>query len=51
VIFVDHHEVVSHRVLDTEEDFDLAELERAGRYLVAEFGGRSLGEIAARSWR
>jgi heat-inducible transcriptional repressor len=45
VVFVDHHEVVSHRVLDTEEDFDIAELERAGRYLVAEFGGRSLGEI------
>ena len=45
VVFVDHHEVVSHRLLDTEEDFDIAELERAGRYLVAEFGGKSLGEI------
>jgi len=45
VVFVDSAEVVSHRVLDTEEDYDPKELERAGRYLVAEFGGRALGEI------
>jgi heat-inducible transcriptional repressor len=45
VVFVDNTEVVSHRVLDTEEDYGLEALERAGRYLVAEFGGRSLGEI------
>jgi heat-inducible transcriptional repressor len=45
VVFVDSAEVVSHRVLDTEEDYEPAELERAGRYLVAEFGGRALGEI------
>src|SRR5262245_22136179 len=45
VVFVDNDEVVRHRVLDTEEDHDALELERAGRYLVAEFGGRSLGEI------
>jgi heat-inducible transcriptional repressor len=45
VVFVDSAEMVSHRVLDTEEDYDPADLERAGRYLVAEFGGRALGEI------
>ena len=45
VVFVDSSEVVSHRVLDTEEDYEPAALERAGRYLVAEFGGKALGEI------
>jgi heat-inducible transcriptional repressor len=45
VVFVDSAEVVSHRVLDTEEDYEPAALERAGRYLVAEFAGKALGEI------
>jgi len=48
VVFVDSHEHVSHRLLDTVEDFEVADLERAGRYLVAEFAGRSLGEIRRR---
>jgi heat-inducible transcriptional repressor len=45
VVFVDGAEVISHRVLDTEEDYQQPDLERAGRYLVAEFGGRSLRDI------
>ena len=45
VVFVDGSEVVSHRILDSAEDYVQADLDRAGRYLVAEFGGRSLREI------
>ena len=48
VVFVDQNEVVSHRVLDSEEDYEPIDLERAGRYLVAEFSGRSLREIRGR---
>ena len=48
VVFVDRAEVVSHRVLDTEEDYEQPDLDRAGRYLVAEFAGRSLREIRQR---
>ncbi len=48
VIFVDAAEVVSHRVLDTEEDFKPEDLERAGRYLVSEFGGMTLSQIRGR---
>jgi heat-inducible transcriptional repressor len=44
-VFVDNGEVVSHRVLDTEEDHAPRELERAGRYLVETFRDRTLGEI------
>ncbi|HZN03274.1 MAG TPA: heat-inducible transcriptional repressor HrcA [Candidatus Polarisedimenticolia bacterium] len=48
VVFVDRNEVVSHRLLDTDEDYDAQVLEKAGRYLVAEFAGRALGEIRRR---
>jgi len=43
VLFVDASEVVSHRILDAAGD-----LERAGRYLVAEFAGLTLSEIRSR---
>ena len=48
VIFVDRSEVVSHRVLETESDYEQESLNRAGRYLVTEFGGLSLSEIRRR---
>jgi len=48
VIFVDASETVSHRVLDTEEDFETRDLERAGRYLVEEFAGLTLDQIRTR---
>jgi heat-inducible transcriptional repressor len=48
VVFVNQAEVVSHRVLDTEEDYDQSGLEQAGRYLVTEFGGSTLGDIRRR---
>jgi heat-inducible transcriptional repressor len=48
VIFVDRSEVVSHRVLDTESDYEQESLNRAGRYLVTEFGGLALSEIRRR---
>ncbi len=48
VLFVDASEVVSHRILDTEEDYAAGDLERAGRYLVAEFAGLTLSEIRSR---
>jgi heat-inducible transcriptional repressor len=44
-VFVDGAEAVSHRILDTEDDYAQADLDRAGRYLVAEFGGKSLRDI------
>src|SRR5882672_2749763 len=48
VVFVDKSEVVSHRILDTEEDYAQADLDRAGRYLVGEFAGLALSEICTR---
>ena len=48
VIFVDRTEIVSHRVLDMEQDYAQADLDRAGRYLVGEFSGLSLNEIRER---
>ena len=45
VIFVDRTEIVSHRVLDMDQDFEQSDLDRAGRYLVGEFSGLSLNEI------
>jgi heat-inducible transcriptional repressor len=48
VVFVDQAEMISHRVLDTEEDYEPGDLERAGRYLVAEFADRSLRDIRER---
>ena len=45
VVFVDASEVVSHRVLDTENDYEQPDLDKAGRYMVGEFAGRSLKEI------
>jgi len=44
-VFVDGTEVVSHRILDTADDYAQADLDRAGRYLVAEFAGMSLRDI------
>ena len=48
VVFVDRAELVSHRILDTEEDYSQADLDRAGRYLVEEFSGLALNEIRGR---
>jgi heat-inducible transcriptional repressor len=48
VIFVDRSEVVSHRVLETESDYQQESLNRAGSYLVTEFGGLTLSEIRRR---
>ncbi|MFQ5878217.1 MAG: heat-inducible transcriptional repressor HrcA [Acidobacteriota bacterium] len=48
VVFVDRSEVVSHRILDTEEDYAQSDLDRAGRYLVTEFAGLTLQEIRGR---
>jgi heat-inducible transcriptional repressor len=48
VVFVDRTGRVSHRVLDTQEDYAREDLERAGRYLVEEFSGLSLNQIRAR---
>jgi len=45
VVFVDRDEVVTHRILDMEEDLDQAELSRAARYLVDAFAGKTLQEI------
>ena len=45
VIFVDRTEMVSHRVLDMDQDYEQSDLDRAGRYLVGEFSGLSLSEI------
>ncbi len=48
VVLVDTTESVSHRVLDTEEDYAQADLDRAGRYLVTEFAGATLSDIRLR---
>jgi heat-inducible transcriptional repressor len=48
VVFVDRSGVVAHRILETEEDYSQGDLDRAGRYLVSEFAGKSLLEIRAR---
>lgn len=48
VIFVDRTEIVSHRVLDVEQNYEQSDLDRAGRYLVREFSGLSLNEIRER---
>ena len=47
-VFVDRSGVVSHRIIEVAEDYEPGDLERAGHYLVEEFGGLSLGEIRAR---
>ena len=48
VVFVDRSEVVSHRILDTAEDYAQTDLDRAGRYLVGEFAGLTLQDIRTR---
>ncbi len=48
VIFVDQTDMVSHRVLDMEDDYTQTDLERAGRYLVGEFADMTLHEIRSR---
>lgn len=47
-VFVDRSGVVSHRMIEVEEEYEQADLDRAGRYLVAEFAGLVLGDIRAR---
>jgi len=47
-VFVDRSGVVSHRIIEVEEDYERADLDRAGRYLVEEFAGLALGEIRSR---
>jgi heat-inducible transcriptional repressor len=44
-LFVDRASNVSHRLLETEEDYSQPDLDRAGRYLAEEFSGKSLREI------
>lgn len=46
-VFVDRSGVVSHRLLETEQDHTQGDLDRAGRYLETEFAGKSLREIRA----
>jgi heat-inducible transcriptional repressor len=48
VVFVDRSELVSHRILDMEEDYAQHDLDRAGRYLIKEFSGLTLHEIRGR---
>jgi heat-inducible transcriptional repressor len=48
VVFVDAAEVVSHRLLDLQDDLSQEDLNLAGRYLVEEFAGLSLQQIRAR---
>jgi len=48
VVFVDRSGVVSNRILDTDEDYGEDDLQKAGRYLVAEFAGMTLSEIRSR---
>ncbi len=48
VIFVDASDRVSHRILETEEDYSREDLERAGRFLVTEFAGLTLSQIRER---
>jgi len=47
-VFVDRSGVVSHRIIEVVEDYEQADLERAGHYLVEEFSGQTLGEIRSR---
>jgi len=47
-VFVDRSGVVSHRMIEVEEEYAQADLDRAGRYLVEEFAGLTLGDIRAR---
>jgi heat-inducible transcriptional repressor len=47
-VFVDRSGVVSHRMIEVEVEYAQSELDRAGRYLVEEFAGLSLGEIRSR---
>jgi heat-inducible transcriptional repressor len=46
-LFVDRAGGVTHRLLETEEDYAQPDLDRAGRYLVEEFSGKTLREIRA----
>ncbi len=47
-VFVDRSGVVSHRMMEVDEEYDQADLDRAGRYLVEEFAGQTLGDIRSR---
>ena len=44
-LFVDRMGSVSHRLLETAEDYTQPDLDRAGRYLVEEFSGKTLRVI------
>jgi heat-inducible transcriptional repressor len=46
-VFVDRAGTLTHKVLETDRDYPQAELDRAGRYLVEQFAGRTLQEIRA----
>lgn len=46
-VFVDRVGIVSHRLLETAEDHTQPDLDRAGRYLVEEFAGKTLRDIRA----
>ena len=47
-VFVDRSGVVSHRMIEADQDFAQGDLDHAGRYLVEEFAGLTLGEIRSR---
>src|SRR5262245_60096344 len=47
-VFVDRSGVVSHRMIEVDEELEQGDLDHAGRYLVEEFSGLSLGEIRGR---
>lgn len=45
VVFVAAGGQITHKVLETEEEYGAAELEQASNYLNAEFGGLTLAEV------
>jgi heat-inducible transcriptional repressor len=46
-VIVDRLGMVTHRLLETSADYAQPDLDRAGRYLVEEFAGKTLREIRA----
>lgn len=47
VVFVDRAGALTHKILETDRDHPQPELDRAGRYLVEQFAGKTLPEIRA----
>jgi heat-inducible transcriptional repressor len=47
-VFVDRSGVVSHRMIEVDEELPQGDLDHAGKYMVEEFSGLTLGEIRGR---